>query len=64
MFEETFEIKCGKPNDTSCDQNTIAYGLTVKDLTDPILLRELLLKIETHFVLTGNCAVIEKMAQT
>ena len=59
MIEETFEIKCGKPNDSMCDQNTIAWGLTVKDLTDPILLRKLLLRIETHFVETGNCAHLE-----
>ena len=62
MFEETFDIKCGKPNDSSCDQNTIAWGLTVKDLTDPKLLRKLLLRIETHFAETGNCAVLEKGA--
>ena len=60
MEEETFDIKCGKPNDSSCDQNTIAWGLTVKDLTNPELLRKVLLKIETHFVETGKCVHIER----
>ena len=62
MEEETFDIKCGKPNDSSCDQNTIAWGLTVKDLTNPELLRKVLLKIENHFAEIGNCALLEKQA--
>jgi len=63
-MKETFSIKCERDGCNVCDTRSsvcagvIAYSLTVKDLTDPKLLRKLLLKIEEHYASNGYCTLI------
>jgi hypothetical protein len=60
MNEETFVIMCEKDMLRAGQSPTGFIALAqVQDLTNPKLLRKLLLQIEKHFVELGNCANIE-----
>ena len=68
-IKETFAIKCERDGCNVCDTRSsvcagvIAYDLTVKDLTDPKLLRKLLSKIEEHYASKGYCTEIAEMEE-
>ena len=56
-FEETFVISCEKDMLRTGQLPSGFITLAeVKDLTNPKLLRKLLLQIEKHFVELGDCA--------
>ena len=71
-IKETFAIVCERDGcnvlETSpyarwTSAGVIAYDLTVKDLTDPKLLRKLLSKIEEHYANKGYCTEIAEMEE-